>query len=134
MLSKLPRKKRIQVSTEDVIFEKINRISAGNPGVAIQLWESSLKDRAISLSAVKESTCTFSLDINESFIISTILSLESVQYGDLDAIAGGEMDIDRVLYRLLQLGIVAENNGCYGIPPPLLKCVTEYLKKTRRLW
>jgi len=134
MLSGLPKKKRVQISIEDIIFEKINRISDGNPGVAILLWDTSLKDNTISLSAITETQYTISLDTNESFILSVILSMESLHAKDLSAIAAGEMDIDRVLYRLVQQDLVIDSAGYYSIAPFALKHVTDYLRKTRRLW
>jgi hypothetical protein len=134
MLRRLPRKKRIQISIEDVIFEKINRIARGNPGVAILLWESSLKDNTISLNAITETPYSIDLDTCESFILTIILSMKSLHEKDLAAIAGSEMDIRRVLYRLVQQGLVRDDAGYYSIPPFALGPVIEYLKKTRRLW
>lgn len=133
-LHKLPRKKRVQISLEDIIFEKINRIAQGNPGVAILLWDRSLKDNVISLSAITETVYSISLDTNESFILSVILSMESLHAMDLSAIAVSEMDIERVLYRLVQQGLIREDAGYYRIEPFALGPVTDYLKKTRRLW
>ncbi len=134
MLHRLPRKKRVQISIEDVIFEKINRIADGNPGVALLLWNRSLDDKKLSLSAINETPFSISLDTNESFILSVILSMESLHAKDLSAIAGSEMDIDRVLYRLVQQELVRDNAGYYSIEPFALGSVTDYLKKTRRLW
>ncbi|WAC04371.1 MAG: hypothetical protein OS112_07830 [Methanoregula sp.] len=134
MFHGLSRKKRVQISLEDIIFEKINRIAQGNPGVAIQLWDRSLKDNAISLSAITENSYSITLDTNESFILSIILSMESLHAKDLSAIAGSDMDIERVLYRLVQQGLVSDSSGYYSIAPFALAPVTEYLKKTRRLW
>jgi hypothetical protein len=134
MLHRLPRKKRVQISLEELIFEKINRIAQGNVGVAILLWDMSLKDKVISLSAITETPYSISLDTNESFILSVILSMESLHAKDLSAIAGSEMDIERVLYRLVQQGLVRDDAGYFGIVPFALGPVTVYLKKTRRLW
>ncbi|MDP3396968.1 MAG: ATP-binding protein [Methanoregula sp.] len=134
MLHKLPRKKRVQISLEDIIFEKINRIAQGNPGVAILLWDRSLKDNAISLSAITENAYSISLDSNESFILSIVLSMGSRHAKDLSVIAGSEMNIERVLYRLVQQGLIREDAGYYRIEPFALGPVTDYLKKTRRLW
>jgi len=134
MLRKIPRKKRVQVSTEDVIFEKINRIAQGNPGVAILLWETSLNNNTLSLSAINEIPYTISLDPDESFILSIILSMESLHAKDLAAITGSEMDIERVLYRLVQQNLIEDHAGYYGILPFALGPVTDYLRKTRRLW
>jgi hypothetical protein len=134
MLRKLPRKNRIQVSIEDVIFEKINRIARGIPGVAIPLWESSLKEKTITLVSINEISYTIDLDTNESFILTIILSMKSLHEKDLIAIAGDEMDIRRVIYRLVQQGLVVDDAGYYSIPPFALGPVIDYLKKTRRLW
>lgn len=134
MLRGLPRKKHIQVSIEDVIFEKINRIARGNPGVALLLWESSLNENTISLASIRETPYDIDLDTNESFILTIILSMKSLHEKDLAAIAGSEMDIQRVLYRLVQQDIVREDAGYFSIPPFALGPVIEYLKKTRRLW
>ncbi|MDO9549844.1 MAG: hypothetical protein Q7J03_02620 [Methanoregula sp.] len=134
MLHKLPRKKRVQISLEDIIFEKINRIAQGNPGVAILLWDRSLKDNAISMNAITENVYSISLDTNESFILSVILSMESLHEKDLSAIAGSEMNIERVLYRLVQQGLIVDQTGYYRVDPFALGPVTDYLKKTRRLW
>lgn len=134
MLRGLPRKKHIQVSIEDVIFEKINRIARGNPGVALLLWDTSLKENTISLASIKEEPYDIDLDTNESFILTIILSMKSLHEKDLSAIAGSEMDIQRVLYRLVQQRVVREDAGYYSIPPFALGPVIEYLKKTRRLW
>jgi hypothetical protein len=134
MFSGLPRKKRVQISLEDIIFEKINRIAEGNPGVAILLWDQSLKDNTISLSAIKETPFSISLEPNESFILSVILSMESLHAKDLSKIAGSEMDIEQVLYRLVQQDLVVDNSGYFSIAPFALGPVTDYLRKTRRLW
>lgn len=134
MLRRLPRKKRIQISIEDLIFEKINRISRGNPGVAVHLWEASLEDNVISLNAITETVYSINLDTSESFILTIILSMKSLQEDDLIAIVGSEMDIRRVLYRLVCEGLVRNDDGYYSIPAFALEPVAEYLKKTRRLW
>jgi len=134
MLRRLPRKKRIQISIEDLIFEKINRISRGNPGVAVLLWESSLSDNVISLNSISETTYSIDLNTSESFILTIILSMKSLQEEDLIAIVGSEMDIRRVLYRLVQGGLVRNDDGYYSISAFALQPVAEYLKKTRRLW
>nr|WP_319376535.1 hypothetical protein [uncultured Methanoregula sp.] len=134
MLRKLPRKKHVQISIEDVIFEKINRIAEGNYGVAILIWKNSLKDNVISLNAITETPFSISLDTDESFILSLILSMGSLHAKDLSAIAGSEMNIERVLYRLVQQGVVWESAGYYNVEALALGPVTDYLKKTRRLW
>lgn len=134
MLRRLPRKKRIQISLEDLVFEKINRISRGTPGVAVLLWESSLNDNVISLNAITETTYSINLDTSDSFILTIILSMKSLKEEDLIAIVGSEMDIRRVLYRLVREGLVRNDDGYYSIPAFALIPVAEYLKKTRRLW
>ncbi|HKL97667.1 MAG TPA: hypothetical protein VJ857_03260, partial [Methanocorpusculum sp.] len=134
MFGRIPRKKRIQASIEDLVFEKINRISRGNPGVAIHLWESSLKDNAISLNAITDKPYSIDLNTSESFLLTIILSMKSLHEKELAAIIGSEMDVRRALYPLVLQGIVRDDAGYYSIPPSALGSVIEYLKKTRRLW
>ncbi len=131
---RVPKKKRIHISLEDSIFEKITRISRGNPGVAIHLWESNLKDNTISLNSITDTSRTIDLDISESFLLMIILSMKSLHKKDLATIAGSEMDIRQVLNRLVQQGLVSDDAGYYSIPPFALGPIIEYLKKTRRLW
>ncbi|MBN1167528.1 MAG: ATP-binding protein [Methanospirillaceae archaeon] len=129
-----PRKNRVQISVEDVIFEKINRIARGNPGVGILLWEEAFKRREISIGSIPEYAYFISLDINESFILFIILSMECIHEIDLKDVAGSEIDIAQTLYRLVQQDLVIETNGYYRISPFALGPVIDYLKKNRRLW
>jgi len=39
-----------------------------------------------------------------------------------------------VLYRLVQQNLIEDHAGYYGILPFALGPVTDYLRKTRRLW
>lgn len=134
MIRKLPHHKRVVISVEDIIFEKINRIAGGNLGVAILLWDESLRDNTITYSAIKERSYSISLNTNESFILATIVSMETLHENDLAAIAGSEMDFKKIVYRLVQQGLVRDSSGYYSIEPFALVPVIDYLKKTRRLW
>jgi len=134
MIRKLPHHKRVIISVEDIIFEKINRIAGGNLGVAILLWDESLRDNTISFGNINEKSYSMSLNTNESFILATIVSMETLHENDLAAIAGSEMDFKKIVYRLVQQGLVRDSNGYYSIEPFALVPVIDYLKKTRRLW
>ncbi len=134
MRSRLPGENRVQVSLEDVIFEKINRIADGNPGIALDLFQDSLEDHTISPRMIRENDCSLSLDINESFLLSLILSMNCLQSSEISAMVGRDVDIDRIIYRLLHAGIITEEEAHYRISPSYLTCVAEYLKRNRRVW
>jgi hypothetical protein len=123
-----------QASVEDVIFGKIARIADGNLGVAMKLWERSLENGEMRVSRIPSLPCSLSLDINEAFLLNIILSLESIQLVDLAEIAGPEIDIETVLYYLMNKGLVEAEKGYYHIRPEALNCAIAYLKRNRMVW
>jgi hypothetical protein len=129
---RLSRKKE-KKKAEDIIFEMINRVSNGNPGVAKEVWEKSLEYPTIKPSYVQESSFKITLDYSESFILYSILSMESINREELVEITG-ESKVDNILYRLLQQGLIIVDQGYYKIKPEALKSLVEYLKKTGVMW
>lgn len=121
-------------SPEEVALGKIVRIADGNPGIALKIWERTLENNTLKVSAIPDLPCSIELDINESFLLAIILSMESIKLIDLAEIAGPEIDIEQTLYRLLNQGLVEEERGFYHIRPVALNCTIAYLKKKRVVW
>jgi hypothetical protein len=128
-LSRKEEKKK----AEDIIFEMVNRVSNGNPGVAKVIWEKSLEYPTIKPSYVKDCSSKIELDHSASFILYVILSMESINKEELVEITG-EIKVDQILYRLSQQGLITADNGYYKIRPEALHCVVDYLKKSRVIW
>lgn len=128
-LSRKEEKKK----AEDIVFEMVNRVANGNPGVAKVIWAKSLEYPSIKPSSVREPSFKIELDYTESFILYVILSMESITEENLVVITG-EIKVDQILYRLTQQGLITVEYGYYKIRPEALHSVVDYLKKTRVMW
>jgi len=126
--------KKEEIEIEDAVFNRINIIADGNYGVAQRVWERSLEYPEMKTSNIPEVPCAVDLTINEAFLLTIILSMESIQLVDLAEIAGPEINIDQNLYRLIQHGLVEEEKGYFHIKPEALKCVCNYLTRIRMVW
>ncbi|MCX9010896.1 MAG: hypothetical protein OIN66_07225, partial [Candidatus Methanoperedens sp.] len=83
---------------------------------------------------VKELSFNIDLDYDESFILSIILSMDSIGKIELAEIEGFEYQIDEIIFRLLKQGlIVMEDNNC-RINPEALGSIVEFLKRSRLVW
>jgi hypothetical protein len=123
-----------QMSAEDMVFDEINRIANGNFGVARRLWERTITDHTVKMSAVPVTPCTVDLDINQTFLATIILSMESIKMTDLAEIAGPEIDIEQTLYQLANQGLVERDREYFQIKPEALNCVIDFLKRKRMVW
>jgi hypothetical protein len=126
-------RKEEERKAEDIVFEMINRIANGNPGVAKVIWAKSLEYPSIKPSSVREPSFKIDLDYTESFILYIILSMESITDEELAEITG-EMKVDQILYRLAQQGLITVEYGFYKIRPEAVNSVVTYLKKSRVIW
>ena len=123
-----------QMPPEDVVFDKINRIAEGNFGVARRLWERTITDHTVKMSAVPATPCAVDLNISQAFLATIILSMESIKLTDLAEIAGPEIDIEQTLYQLANLGLVERDREYYQVKPEALNCVIDHLRKKRMVW
>ena len=118
---------------EDIIFEKINRIANGNPGVAKLLWAKSMQYPTIKPSFVKECALKAELDYHESFLLSLILAMEALTKPELHEISD-EPEVETMLHRLLHQRLIVEERGFYKLNPEALSCVVSALKKMGVIW
>ncbi|CAG0958763.1 hypothetical protein METP2_00661 [Methanosarcinales archaeon] len=127
-------KKEKNISVEDVVFEKIARISNGNPGVAKIIWQNSLEYPVIKPGKIKEFSFNIELDYNESFILGVILSMGTIKKKELSEIAGYDYGIDETLFRLLERGLISIEEDHCSIKPEALRSIVEFLKRSRLVW
>lgn len=127
-------KKEERITSEDIIFEKIHRISNGNPGVAKIVWQKSLEYPAVKPGNVKDEYFDVELDYNEAFILNLILSMKSIKNDDLSEIAGPDFQVGKIIFRLSKQGLIAAKDASCIIRPEALKRVIEFLKKLRLVW
>jgi len=127
-------KKEERVAVEDIIFEKLHRISNGNPGVAKIVWKKSLEYPIIKPSKIKEESFNIELDYKESFILFLILSMKSINNDELLEILGHDFQVDKIIFRLSNQGLIAVDDISCIIKPEALKSIIEFLKKLRMVW
>jgi len=127
-------KKEERVGIEDIIFEKIHRISNGNPEVAKVIWEKSLEYPIIKPSKIKEESFYIELDYNESFVLFLILSMKSINNDELSEILGPDFQVDKIIFRLSNQGLITVDDVSCIIRPEALKSIVEFLKKLRLVW
>ncbi|MDT8357908.1 MAG: hypothetical protein RQ758_05320, partial [Methanomicrobiaceae archaeon] len=122
------------VAPEDVVFDRISRIAEGNFGVARRIWERTITDHTVKMSAVPATPCAVDLDISQAFLATIILSMESIKVTDLTEIAGPEIDIEQTLYQLANHGLVERDREYFQVKPEALNCVIDILRKKRMVW
>lgn len=127
-------KKEERVAIEDIIFEKIYRVSNGNPGVAKIIWRRSLEYPIIKPSKIKDESFNIELDYNESFILNLILSMKSIKNDDLSEILGSDFQTDKIIFRLSKQGLIESDGVNCTIRPEALKSIVDFLKKLRLVW
>jgi hypothetical protein len=128
------RKRQKAMTAENVVFEKIKQVSNGNPGVARVIWDKSLESQTIKPSQINAFSLRTKPDYNEAFILSIILSMQSIKKEELMEIVEPEIPIDMVLYKFLKEGILAFDEGYYHITPEALYNIMDFLKKTKLVW
>jgi hypothetical protein len=131
--SRLYRKEEI-IAIEDIIFDKINHFSRGNPGLAKILWHKSLEYPVIKPSYIKDFSVNIDLDYDESFILGIILAMKVIWKEELNEIVGDEFQVDEIVYRLLEQGLISVDDGMCSINPEALPNIVEFLKKSRIVW
>ncbi len=132
--SSLLPKKEEKTTAEDIIFELISDISNGNPGIAWVVWEKSLEYPVIKPSYVRKFSGTIDLDYSEAFILSIILSMESIKSEELGEIADYGYHIKNTLSKLSNQELIDVKDGQYSIRPESLYLTVEFLKKARLVW
>ena len=127
--------KRRRLKGKDLFFQRLADISGGNPGVARRLFEHALSSSPEMLVSVpEEPKYTLMLGVNDRFVLSLILTLESVGEEDLTETAGPDIDVRKSLYLLSSKGLITEEDGNYAITPEALKSIVQYLELTRMVW
>lgn len=126
--------KEERVGIEELIFEKIQRISNGNPGVSKIIWNKSLEYPIIKPSKINDVSFNIDLDYKESFVLFLILSMKSINSDELSEILGPDFQVDKIIFRLSNQGLIAVDDISCNIKPEALKSIVDFLKKLRLVW
>jgi hypothetical protein len=118
---------------EAVVFERLARLSEGNPGVAAALWERSVDDDAVTPASVEAVDRNLDLDDDAGFVLVLVLTNGAVDRAVLDAAFPG-LPVERSLAHLAERGLVALRDDVAWVEPTALHPAVEYLRGRRLLW
>jgi hypothetical protein len=118
-------------SADDVFFNRLARISGGNPGVAECLWKSALAYPHVR--EIPEIVQDLDLDQTEAFTMNLILCAGRISKDELFSALGPEED---VLYSLSEMRLVDLVGGRQSVEirPEAVKPIVELLKRRRLIW
>ncbi len=120
-------------SPEEIFFDKLARISDGNPGVAELLWKEAL-DYPIVKDTLRDPP-SIDLDRDESFALSIVLSMGSVKVGELSQVLEPiGLSADKIAGLLEEGGLVSLEGDAIAIKAEALKGVLEHLRRLRLVW
>jgi hypothetical protein len=120
-------------SPEGIFFDKLARISDGNPGVAEYLWKEAL-DYPKVRNALKDPP-SIDLERDESFALSIVLSMGSVEAEELSFVLEPiGLSSDKIAGLLEERGLVSLEGGFIAIKAEALKSVLEHLKRLKLVW
>ncbi|KAF5040265.1 hypothetical protein DSECCO2_535260 [anaerobic digester metagenome] len=122
-------------SAEDRVFEKIYLESGGNPGVALRIWELGIDYPRIKPEYIGQFSYDIELEYEESFVLSLILSYQSLKKTEIIEMIGSVLRTDEILFRLIAQELVSKDEaGSYRVRPEALGSVIAYLEKLRLVW
>jgi len=128
------QRKEMNLSDEELVFQKITRMAGGNPGVGKAIWKKSFVYPTVNLKDYVPMRMPDPLLRNDAFILGIIAMTGNISREELEGAAGGEYSICPTLYRLLSLGVIMKSNGGYQVCPEALLLVNEMLLKLRIVW
>ncbi len=125
--------------TERIVFEKLRRLSHGNPGIATSLWERSLRDgpegrATIAPAYVEDPVTAFDLrDDDRAALLWSLVANECVTRPTLAESTYG-VSVDKELQLLAQRGVVDIDGETVTVTPAGLHPAVAALERRRFLW
>ena len=121
----------VSKSSEEIFFDRLARVSGGNPGITKKLWDSALDYPRVR--EIPEIPQELDLDQTEVSAMSLILLAGRISKDELFSVLG---QADEILYSLVKMRLVNLINGgkTCEIRPEAVKPVAELLKRRRMIW
>jgi len=128
------RGKSHEIEPDELIFQRLAQISNGNPGIALHIWEKSLDAWEIRMSAMSPPSLNGVMDPDTVYVLSLLLSLETVSIQDLDSVIPEGIYLTMILSHLEAKKIIHIKNNRVSIEPIAFAGITNELKKIRMVW
>lgn len=123
-------------SIEAVVYEKVRRVSNGNPGIATSVWEEALDagdPGAVAPAYVRDLDVEFDLSDEQALLLLVVVSTERVRLDTLADVAP-DVQVETALGPLVDRGILATEGNEVWITPAGLAPAVEALRRRRLLW
>ncbi len=119
---------------EELIFREIHRLSAGEPGIAREIFQNAMVEDEIRFSRLPKPSQIPDLDVIDIFILTLILMYESPVYSRLNESVNDKALLNSSLYRLVSAGLIMLNDDMWSVSFEGFSSVVEYLKQRRMIW
>jgi hypothetical protein len=125
-------------SVEAVVYEKLRRLSHGNPGIATTLWDRSVRDdggRSTVAPGYIEDPVGDSTVLSDdaAFLLWLVVAMEGVERSELAEMLG-EDAIGTAIQTLANRGIVTVDDTQVRLEPTGLHPAVEELQRRRLVW
>jgi hypothetical protein len=118
---------------EAVTFEKLRRVSAGNPGVAIAVWAESVTDGQIAPGYIGAFETDLALDDDAATLLWTVVARESVGIDRLAALFD-RRPVEATVQKLVERGFVTVEDDRVTVPARALHPAVVALERRGMLW
>lgn len=122
-----------EAGVEAVVFEKLRRVSNGNPGVALAVWEDSVRDGEIAPGYVEAFETDLALDDDAAVLLWSVVATESVPVDRLTALFD-RRPVETSLQGLAERGLVTVEDGRVAVAPQALHLAVAALERRGLLW
>ena len=122
-----------EASVEAVVFEKLRRVSNGNPGVALAVWEDSVTEGEIAPGYIEAFETDLDVDDDAAVLLWTVLAAESIGVDRLTALFE-RRPVETSLQGLVERGLVTVTDGEARVAPQALHLVVAALERRGLLW
>jgi hypothetical protein len=129
LFSAMMRRKR-EESPERIVFSRLEKLSQGNMGIALNLWNESLDYPEIRVSRIHEIPELQDLTLDERFLLVSLLMVESADISAIPRITGEPHSTDWI-YLLKAKDIIEEQGRKIRIRPGMLHQTAGHLKAMR---
>lgn len=128
------KKNKTKDEIETEAFSKITRLAGGKYDIARIIWKNTLKDNEIRLSKIPDIPAADISNFDEAFILSIIISMDTIGYEDLLEIAGSNINLKQKLQSLKLSGLIEVSDNLCRVNPEAVNSVIYELRKRRLVW
>lgn len=132
--SVIPFRADLEKMPEEIIMRTIFRKSLGDPGVAMQLYNTARVEDQIRLSLLSRHITIPSLSTMDNYLLSLILMYEQPGYSRLLSSIQDQATLNSSLYRLSSAGVISRFDDGWGVLPDGFAPAVEYLVQRRMIW